>query len=127
MIGKTNALAGGKLKSASGTAMLSLVNNNIYALSVNGLGFNPYVVVYGTNSLLQTYGIGPYDTGYVLFDENRETCASIKLPKNTDFDDHITAKTYAESNIIQDGFIVPEYKGSTVSTSSTYYWFALGV
>ena len=127
MIGKTNALAGGKLKSASGTGKLSALQGNIYPLIVTGLDFVPCAVFYGTYSLFPTEGIAPVDFGFVVYDQNRENCIAIRMPLGTDGDDHRRAKTYATSNIMQGGFNVPQYKSSTVSTSRTYYWLALGV
>ena len=136
MIGKTNALAGGKQKFASGTATNVIMNtkytNSEYGsrymsyVEVTGLDFQPTAVICTSNSLA-TQGIAIVDTSSMILNPDTLDCEILEMGWTSQGDDHRVARAYVSENKIKNGFRIPMDAHSSIPTNRrTCYWFAIG-
>ena len=136
MIGKTNALAGGKQKFASGTS--SNVNMTtkysdpqngsqyISYVEVTGLDFQPTAIICTRNGMAPS-GIAIVDTSSMILNPDTLDCEILDLCEGSDSTEHLIARSYVNANKIKNGFRIPIRSNSSAWTFTyTFYWFAIG-
>lgn len=137
MIGKTNALAGGaKLKYASGTVTTAYTSSktsgyHFLYLDVTGLDFQP-IAAWASSSYSYFDSSLSYDANSVIFSPdnmNSVLCHDLDM-SSVDRDAARAAKVFINSNIKENGFVLPmDANTDSYSSSNTYpcAWFAVGV